>query len=178
MLSDDDRASETTRNLQLLWLVMAMHMPPKRLDFGCTRVVRAEHDARPGENTIVVSKAPGAVKLILAQYKTVGRYEKYTETLDNTVAAEVRSSLHALPRQYLFVTQDLEPMGDDYFGVWLERTFRKRLGKHATANALRRAWVRERADPTKYTIAEREELARQMNHSLITQFMHYGLVDR
>lgn len=171
-------ASEATWIMQLLWLVIARNVPPKRLDYGHMRVVGALREVKPAENAIVVPKGKGSVQIVLGNFKTERTYKTYTETVNDTVSAEVRSSLRDLPREYLFVQQDMSPMSGPYFGSWMQSTFKTHLGKHATSNALRRAWVREMADPNKYTIAEREELAHKMNHSLLTQFMHYGLVDR
>lgn len=179
MQSDPAQSWKGTSNMQHLWLVIARHVPPKRRDYGRVRVVRAMKDVDPRENAIVVPRSnSGVVKLALGNYKNDRYGGQYTEDLPANVAQQVRESLRDIPRKYLFVKRDLEPMGDEYFGEWVTRTFKLHLGKHATANALRRAWVREEADPRLKTIAEREELARKMNHSITTQMQSYSVVDR
>jgi len=76
------------------------------------------------------------------------------------------------------VDSDGEPYTSNAFGKFVSRAFKKFLGKHVTNNTLRKAWVREYANPNVHTIAEREQLARRMHHSILAQIKNYSFVDR
>jgi hypothetical protein len=164
---------------QLLWLVMARHVPPHRRDYGTVRIVPALKDVGDAENGMVVPRGGRAITLVLNEYKTAHHYERFEQRMPDCVASEIRASLKSLPRDYLFIKKGTEPMGDEYFGLWVRKAFEKYLRKSATMNTLRRAWVAWIADPVnKFTLAEREAYAQQMNHSLMTQIMHYTKVER
>jgi hypothetical protein len=167
-----------TENQQLLWLVIAKNVPPHRRDYGAMRIVRTLREVIDGENAMVVPRS-GAATLVLGNYKTVKHYKRFEQRMPAEVSDEIRRSLHALPRKYLFVKRDMQPMGDEYFGFWARNAFEKYLGKPVTVNSLRRAWVTWISNPeNKLTIAEREQYAKEMNHSLDMQFMRYTRVDR
>lgn len=171
-----------TEAQQLLWLVIARHVPPHRRDYGDMRIVYALKEVRENENAMVLPRGNATkarATLVLNRYKTARHYERFTQRMPEIVTTEIGSSLKALPRKYLFVKRGTEPMGDEYFGFWARKAFEKYLRKDATLNSLRRAWVAWISDPTNnFTLAEREKYAREMNHSLQTQIMSYSKVDR
>lgn len=171
------RTTAATLNMRLLWLVIARFTPPHRRDYGRLRILKAMREVRDGENAIVVHRT-GRVTAVLQEYKTGGAYGRFEHKMPDNVATEVRASLDTLPREYLFTKQDGSAMGDVNFGdVFVKGTFERHLGKPATMNTLRRVWVDhiKRGD---YTWAEREDFAKVMNHSLMTQIMHYETVHR
>jgi len=169
-----------TESQQLLWLVIAKHVPPQRRDYGAMRVVRTSTEARKSENAMVVPPDDAvAATLVLGNYKTSKYYGRIEQRMPAEVSDEIRRSLRALPREYLFVKNHTQAMGDEYFGFWARNAFEKYLGKPVTINSLRRAWVAWIGDPVnKFTLAEREQFAHRMGHSLSEQFMHYTKVDR
>jgi hypothetical protein len=113
-----------TKVQQLLWLVIAWNVPPYRRDYGKMRIVRSLEDVRGDENAMVVPRGKkSAATLCLNEYKTARHYERFTQRMPEVVTAEIRASLKALPRNYLFVKRDMEPMGDEYFGFWVRKAF-------------------------------------------------------
>lgn len=171
-------------SLDWLWLKQARLMPPKRLDFGRALIATSRSTAKRllPENDVVVlipADSERQVEVWIRNYKTSGTYGLYTETMSDEMSDAARKSLVAKPRKYLYMqkTHD-QPLSSNLFGKWVTEVFEKWLGKHATMIAVRKAWVREFGDPTKFTISEREELARKMNHSLSTQEKSYFKVDR
>ena len=156
-----------------LWLIIATTIAPKRADWGQLQVVRAVNKVPPRTNAVVVPHR-GTATLVLADYKTEGTYHLYTENLSNMLTNEIRISLRCHPRGSLFVGRDGKMFKSrNAWRQWVQRAFEKLINRKATVNGLRKLWVQTYANSGHATIAEMEELARKMLHSVTSQQKHY-----
>ena len=162
-----------------LLVVLAYHVPPKRINYNALRIVRSAGEVTDDENAIVVPADPrAAVELRMNDYKTAKAYKQHEEALSPAATTAVRASLKGFPRSHLFMDNTGKPYTKPAYGMFLKRSFEHYTGQPVSNNALRRAWVMEYADPTKYTVAERASLAKSMQHSMTTQVNSYFFVDR
>jgi hypothetical protein len=169
------------RSQELLWLMFALLVPPKRADFGMLAVKRQRDKVDPGQNAVVVPrKETGPVQLVLSKYKTSRIYGVYEEDLPAELGLAVRKSLSAHPRPFLFVNaRGVAFQSNNSWTQWVKRTFDKYLLHKNTVTGLRKAWVQEyAADGTKYTLKQQAELAKAMLHSVGAQRTHYVHVDK
>ena len=187
-----------------LWLLVLLHVPAKRSDWGrCVVLDRhpaADEDIAPTKRTksdqgqqpqrdfnyIHVPEDPKAdVVLVLRDYKTSKTYGEHKEVMPKEVAREIRASLKAYPRDFLFVdigdeggsqADHLKPFvkrtNYDRFARWVKKVSLKYFGIGATINDFRRRCVRDLADPSTQTRRERQETAKSMLHSLQSQELY------
>ena len=189
-------------HLARLWLIVSKNVLAKRSDWGNCRVrshrprdseaiitqanaVGEEVVQRTRQpNYIVVPTNPRKhVVLVLRDYKTFSYHGQYDEKLPHVVAKEIRASLKKYPREYLFV--DVRAQGDhleappfvktanhDRFARWVKSVNLKYCKVGATINDLRRACVRDHANPVESTRRERKRTADAMLHTLQSQEMY------
>ena len=174
----DASHSNLQSSQERLWLIISRHVPAKRSDWGKILVVDNRDMVDPDTNAILVpSDARQSTVLILNQYKTATTYGQYEEVMPTLVAREIRTSLENIPRSHLFLDSRGRPWAKsvcgDPFAMWVKRVFTKHVGRGVTVNGLRKSWVRMAGDPSKFTLRERDELARRMNHTSDTQANRY-----
>lgn len=147
-----------------LILTIAAHVFAKRAEWGTVRVVSNASQLSGKENGMVLG--PKTCKLIMQDYKTVSTFGRYEEDMPAIVCQEVRTSLKKFPRKYLVQQVRSEnPVVNRQYSDLLGYITRKHLGKHINVDRLRRMWVCQRVDHNALTIAETDEIARQMLHS-------------
>ena len=173
--------------MEKLWLLILRHVPAKRSDWGQC-VILSHHPAKYNSERrdfnyiLLPAIATEPVVLVLRDYKTKKAYGEHQEEMPLLVANEIRASLDAYPRDYLFVdvgackdteSRDMKPFvkrsNYDRFARWVKRVSLKYFGVGATINDFRRRCVRDLADPAKHTRRERQRTAKSMLHSLQAQ---------
>ena len=116
----------------------------------------------------MLSCASPNLSLSLTEHKT-SKHEAHQSGITEDLSADfmdiLRSSLEHWPRDHLFVAADNKPFTTASFSKWFVRTTGKLFeGKAPGVSLLRHAWATS-LDFNTITIAEREEVARQMGHS-------------
>ena len=170
------------KSMQHLLLRMMVDMPPKRSDLGSVKVCPAstpvpEHGRNSkmpavSGNFVIIHRS-GPLTLVLQDYKTSKFYGTFVEKLTDTISKDVRESLKAYPRQYVFEDKDGKPFDGHAFGEFVKRTFKEHTNKSSGINAIRHAYII--AATKGKTKAERRKIATSMNHSLNQQY-DYDLV--
>ena len=179
--------SAVSVQMEKLWLLILRHVPAKRSDWGQCVVLDHhppnEHASGRDFNYVLVPRSmTESVVLVLRDYKTKKAYGEYREDMPPPVAKEIRDSLEAYPRDYLFVDvgecrakdlRDPKPFvkrpNYDRFARWVKGVSLRYFGVGATINDFRRRCVRDLADPSVRTRRERQDTAKSMLHSLQAQ---------
>ncbi len=110
--------------------------------------------------------------LILREFKTQDRTDPvlYIRRLGLELSDEIRASLQQSPREYLFTEARVcRPYTVGGFQKWASRTLQALFGKPCTLTLLRHSYVSHKLAAGQLSIKDREELARDMCHSVQTQ---------
>lgn len=186
---DELRSKPQIRSLRESMAVLLMgvyaHLTPKRSDYGTLHVytddaaaARVSRRVLARQNYVVMDKR--SPRLLMQRYKTADRYAEVVEPIPKVLAAEMRRSLKAWPRGHVFVGRGgLTPMSNNLFTKYVIRTFAAHFeGRAAGTSLLRHAYVSERVDFNRLSMAERRAIARLMGHTTGTQETVYKWVDR
>jgi hypothetical protein len=153
--------------LVLLSLISKQH--PKRNDHGQCRIY---YDKDPGltDNNYLVwyrTSRPERAYFVYVKFKTQKTHGRVEEDADPAFLDDLRASLRRHPRDYVFVNRDGKPFATNRdYGKYVQRTFAALFDGRATGTSvLRHAYLSTKVDLGKMTVAEREQLARQMLHS-------------
>jgi hypothetical protein len=157
-------------------------IPPVRNDLHAAFIHRLKCDEGEARNAIMNSITPNCIllpydnkkegALILREFKTQDRANPklYTRRLGLQLSDEIRASLHAHPRNYLFCEAKVsKPYTHGGFQQWASRTLQVLFGKPCTLTLLRHSYVSHMLAYGQLSIKDREELARDMCHSINTQ---------
>jgi hypothetical protein len=154
-----------------LLLMMYTEIPPLRSDFYKTKI----YDTNPrkkSENYIVMSEDDNTAKLYLNKYKTSKRYGTIEALLPEKLVTEIRASLEAIPREYLFVSpRSKRPFDkENTFNKWANRVLKRIFNDKFTLSMLRHIFITRRdLQMESKSGLEQEKLARQMGHSIEQQ---------
>ncbi len=110
--------------------------------------------------------------LILREFKTQDRRDPvlYIRRLGLELSDEIRASLQQFPREYLFTEARIcRPYTVEGFQKLVSRTLQALFGKPCTLTLLRHSYVSHMLAAGQLSIKDREELARDMCHSVQTQ---------
>jgi hypothetical protein len=158
-------------SLQFLLLSILVHLRPKRADLGAVKLFKKDPN-RTDINYIVLRPAKeGSSFLSMNLYKTSKHYKKIEEELPEGLVRDLRTSLERWPRSYLFVkdadkkTGGKEPMSNDTYGSFVQRTFEQLFGRGTGVSLLRHIYISEKLDFDNMTLEEQEEEARLMLHT-------------
>jgi hypothetical protein len=171
------RLTSLSRSLAYLWLLISATVPPKRSDWGELHIVSDARYIKRSQNGLILccrgaeQSSPPSATIVLNNFKKSKRYGRYTEELPDPVAAAVAESVHAFPRDYLFVNK--AGVLHTSFSKWAIRTFAKYVGKPITLNGLRKSWVSNVHDAT---VEQQMGLAPKMLHDWATQRVNYARV--
>jgi hypothetical protein len=150
-----------------LLLSFYTYLPPLRCDFNRVRIYRATVPLNNMENNYIVLQ-PSASYLVLQEFKTQKHFSDYKKELPDDLVKELRKNLEKHPRDYLFTDRSGNPYLAKSYIQWANRVFAKALGKRMTISMVRHSFINS-LDFNKLTIAEKEQIAKDMAHSVGTQ---------
>jgi hypothetical protein len=175
----DGADSTLDGSLERLWMTIAAHVPAKRNDWSQVRVVS---NGMGMTANFVILPPTGCATIVLNDCKTSTKrkkgmtpvHTKFEELLPPVVSDTLRLSLASWPREYVFISaQKNAPYKKDAFGNWITKVMSRHLGGHVTINGTRKAWAQTVADGSRYTIADKELLAKSMMHTVGVQANSY-----
>jgi hypothetical protein len=167
-------------SLERLWMTIGAHVPAKRNDWSQVRIVSSGVGMTAN---FVILPPTGCATIVLNDYKTSTKrkkgipavHTKFEELLPPVVSDALRLSLASWPREYMFINAQksapYENKGD--FGNWSTKVMSRHLGGHVTIYGMRKAWAQMVADGSRYTIADKELLAKSMMHTVEVQSTSY-----
>lgn len=140
-------------------------MPPRRLDFVC-RVMKQ----RPKSgNALVVGKK--SMTFVFREFKTAKTFGAQVVKVPPPLEAVLRRWLEFNSTGTLFIQRDGTPMTEAGLSAHLIRLFERRVGKKVGVDILRHAFITHlRAG--EMSLAEKQELAEAMGHSLATNELY------
>ncbi len=173
-------------SMAVLLMGVYAHLTPKRSDYGTLHAypddaaaARVPRGVLNRQNYVILDRR--APRLVMHRYKTADKYAEVVEPIPKPLAVEMRRSLKAWPRGHVFVGRGdgLKPLSNNLFTKYVIRTFAAHFdGRAAGTSLLRHAYVSERVDFNRLSMAERRAVARLMGHTTGTQETVYKWVDR
>lgn len=153
-----------------LLLSFYTYLPPLRCDFNRVRIYRGEvPDNQTESNYILLQPATvGTSYLVLREFKTHKQFTDYKKELPEELVKELRKNLQTHPRDYLFMDRSGQPYQPKSYIQWANRVFARVLGKRMTISMVRHSYINS-LDFNKLTVAEKEQIAKDMAHSVGTQ---------
>ena len=149
-----------------LLLSFYTYLPPLRCDFNRVRICK---DVQPkDEPNYILVNGGACCTLVLNEYKTQKGKDSYSKDLPKEVCDELTASLTAHPRDWLFVDKDKKPFSAKSFTQWANRILARVIGKRMTVSMLRHSFINS-LDFNKLTVKEKEDIARDMAHTVGTQ---------
>lgn len=153
-----------------LLFAMYTYLPPLRCDFNRVRIYKGHAaDAKAAESDNYIVMAQKEATLHLNEYKTKKRAtEPYVKKLPDVLIEEIKASLQENPRTWLFLDNNDQPFNPKSYTKWANRVFARVLKKNMTISMIRHAYINS-LDFNKLTVAEKENIAKDMAHTIGTQ---------
>jgi len=157
-------------------------IPPVRNDLHAAFIHMLKCTEGEARNAVMSSVTPNCILLpydskrdgvlILREFRTQDRLNPklYCRRLGMELSDEIRASLQQHPRDYLFCEARLsKPYTTGGFQQWASRTLKALFDRPCTLTLLRHSYISYMLAYGQLSIKDREDLARDMCHSVTTQ---------
>ncbi len=157
-------------------------IPPGRNDLHSAFIHTLKCKEGEARNAVITSITPNCIllpydtrkegALILREFKTQDRANPklYSRRLGLELSDEIRASLQEHPRDYLFTeSKSIKPYTHSGLQQYASRTLKTLFGKPCTLTLLRHSYISHMLAYGQLSIKDKEELARDMCHSVETQ---------
>jgi hypothetical protein len=162
-------------SMERLLLALYTDIYPLRADFNKVRLYKTL-PTTPEANYIHMRKI-GCV-LYLNEYKTFGKHGTFIKELPERLCEEIHDSLEILPRDWLFINANKEPFElPNSFTQYVSKILKHIFNKPLTISLIRHAFI-STLDFNKLTIAEKEQIAKEMTHTTRLQDQYRLIFDR
>ena len=166
-----------------LLLSLYTYLPPLRCDFNRLRIYDADPAAasalaaaaaEPAELNYIVlpRRASGGANvalLVLGEFKTRAHHaEPLRKELPEGLVEQLRLSVHARPRDWVFMDRSGGPYSPMSYTKWANRALARLFGRPLTVSLIRHSFINT-LDMNTLTIAEKEKIAHDMAHTVAVQ---------
>lgn len=148
-----------------LLLSMYSYLPPLRSDFNEVYIYTEKPNEITHSNYITLFDTP---QLVLNEYKTVRKKDIFKKELPKELIEEIKESLKQEPREWLFMDRGNKPYLVNSYNRWANRTLKKLFEKALTISLIRHSYINS-LDFNKLTVLEKENIAKDMAHTVQTQ---------
>lgn len=172
-----DRLSEGSD--ERLLLALYTYIPPLRCDFNHVRIYsNQELPARAGleKNYVHLREKAHEATMVLREFKT-SKMDSYEKELPEALVKEILQSLEKNPREYLFEDKNRRPYRASSFNKWANRVLQRVFGRNLTISLIRHSFINS-LDFNKITVEEKENIAKDMTHTIGTQDRYRLIFDR
>jgi len=147
-----------------LLLGLYTYLPPIRCEYGRVALYKSNAmPASPDPNHIIDEKT-----LIISQFKTKRYHKPSVRELPKELTKELRMSLNLQPRAFLFVNRFGDPFTSNGYSRWAGDRLQELFGKPLTVTIIRHSFINT-LDFNTLSMAEKEEIAEAMQHTVTTQ---------
>lgn len=140
------------------------YLPPLRSDFNEV-FLYSEKPSKPDIQNYIYLNPP---TLVLNDYKTVRKNDRFEKELPKELVETLELSLKQDPRDWLFMDRDQQPYKENSFNRWVNRLLKKLFEKPLTISLIRHSYINS-LDFNKLTVMEKEKIAKDMAHTVQTQ---------
>lgn len=167
--ADIVRARDTLQkgSAERLLFSMYTYIPPLRCDFNKLRIYHQMVPSNNTEKNYILLKGAES-KLVLNEFKTERKSQGYEKLLGEELLKEIEASLENDPRTWLFMDRNGQPYSAKSYTQWANRVFAKVLHKPMTVSLIRHSYINS-LDFNTLTVAQKEEIAKDMAHTVGTQ---------
>lgn len=152
-----------------LLLAFYTYIPPLRCDFNAVRIYEDENlPSSPEQNYIKLNTKQNTARMVLNEFKTSQKMEKYEKDLPDPLVDEIKESLFKKPRDYLFQDRDGKPYRASSYNKWANRILLRLFNKNLTISLIRHSYINS-LDFNKLTVEDKENIAKDMTHTVGTQ---------
>lgn len=159
-----------------LLLSVYTYIPPLRCDFNAIRVFEDEKPSSD-KNYILLNSKENKAHMILQEFKTAQKMDKYEKELPEALVIEIKDSLFKNPRNYLFQDREGKPYRASSYNKWANRVLFRLFGRHLTISLIRHSYINS-LDFNKLTVEEKENIAKDMTHTIGTQDRYRLIFDK
>lgn len=161
-----------------LLLAFYTYIPPLRCDFNAVRIYEDEKlPSSPEKNYINLNTKQNKAQMVLQEFKTAQKMDKYDKELPESLVEEIKESLFKNPRDYLFQDRDGKPYRASSYNKWANRILFRLFDKHLTISLIRHSYINS-LDFNKLTVEEKENIAKDMTHTVGTQDRYRLIFDK
>jgi hypothetical protein len=149
-------------SMERLLLALYTDIYPLRADFNKVRLYKSLPSSL--EPNYIHLKKTGC-KLYLNEYKTANKHGTYEKELPASLCEEIHDSLKEYPREWLFVNANKEPFElSNSFTHYVNNLLKKIFQRPLTISLIRHSFI-STLDFNTLTIAEKEQIAKEMTHT-------------
>jgi len=162
-------------SMERLILALYTDIYPLRADFNKVRLYKTVPET-PEPNYIHLRK--NGCRLYLNEYKTANKHGTFEKELPESLCEEIHNSLEELPREWLFINANKEPFElSNSFVHYINKKLKSIFDKPLTISLIRHAFI-STLDFNTLTIAEKEQIAKEMTHTTRLQDQYRLIFDK
>lgn len=162
-------------SMERLLLALYTDIYPLRADFNKVRLYKSLPSSL--EPNYIHLKKNGC-KLYLNEYKTANKHGTYEKELPASLCEEIHDSLEKTPREWLFVNANKEPFElSNSFTHYVNKLLKKIFQRPLTISLIRHSFI-STLDFNTLTIAEKEQIAKEMTHTTRLQDQYRLIFDK
>lgn len=155
-----------------LLLSLYTYLPPLRADYYEVRINPPlnQRTATATTNFLVLGPTAEASTLVIRDFKTAAKYKEIKHTLPQPLYDEIRASLVAKPRNYLFVmpSDTTRPYDRNGFSKWANKQLQLLFKVPITLTSLRHLYI-STLDFNRTRAGDLEKIGNSMGHSISMQ---------
>jgi hypothetical protein len=171
----EESPTDNKLNLSYLLLSLYTYQPPLRQDWKDVLITEKKPPVNTDQNYLWKQKN-GKYTLFLNHDKVTHAYGKAQFDLPDELNKIIDRSLEKFPRKYVLslIRNGEKPAGKQNFERLLIELFSP---KRVTVDLLRSAYIIDKYNNKKMSLAKKEELAKKMRHSVSTAEENYNKLD-
>jgi hypothetical protein len=152
-------------SMERLLLALYTDIYPLRADFNKVYLYDAPNGLPNTTEANYIHLQKKGCRLVLREYKTSGTHGVFEKDLPETLCQEIHDSLEKHPRNWLFINANKEPFElSNSFIHYVNHKLKRIFGKPLTISLIRHSFI-STLDFNKLTIAEKEQIAKEMTHT-------------
>lgn len=152
-------------SIKRVLLGMYTHIRPMRCEYARMAIYKTGAPSSGGENDIepnyIVLKTG---RMIIRAFKTSKHHDSYDIKLPDALMDDIKRSLDAKPRDWLFVNTSGQPYNQMGYTAWTMRVFKSIFKKPLTVSLIRHSFINT-LDFNRLSIKEQKEIALSMGHT-------------
>lgn len=155
-------------SISRLLLGFYTYLKPMRCDYGMVKIYKNKLPTEKEREANYILMKDDSATLHLGSYKTSKTYGNHEIDLPEELFKDLKASLNAEEREWLFVDSKGKPQSRNTYCSWTLRVLKELFNKPLSVSLIRHSFINQ-LNMSELSIKEKKEIAQQMGHNIQTQ---------